>query len=90
MTAYDTEYMKKKENFRSEIQAAVSELKDLRLPDQLSDFLQNLLSDVDGKKRPSINSLLRHEWIEDPGLPKLKRRLSSMDSPNLVNKGKSK
>ncbi|GMH88000.1 hypothetical protein TrST_g12279 [Triparma strigata] len=92
MTAYDSEYMKRKSDFRSEIQAAVMELKELRLPTNLSDFLQDLLSDVDGKKRPPVNSLLAHEWImesEHGRDPHIKRRLSSLDSPVLQNRPQS-
>ena len=72
----------------------MSELKDLRLPGKLSDFLQKLLSDVDGKTRPSVSNLLKHGWVQDedgakfsPSNPKMKRRLSSKNSPMLVNKG---
>jgi len=65
MTAYDSEYMRKKAMFRDEIQAAVGELKDLRLPKNLSNFLQITLDDVDGLRRPSVRSLLSHKWIQE-------------------------
>ncbi|GMH68562.1 hypothetical protein TL16_g04957 [Triparma laevis f. inornata] len=93
MTAYDSEYMKRKSGFRSEIQSAVMELKELRLPSNLSDFLQDLLSDVDGKSRPTVNSLLAHDWImesEHGRDPQIKRRLSSLDSPVLQNRTTSR
>ena len=39
MTAYDSEYMKRKSGFRSEIQSAVMELKEVRLCEEQSDEL---------------------------------------------------
>jgi serine/threonine protein kinase len=93
MTAYDSEYMRKKSMFREEIVAAVGELKDLRLPKNLSDFVQITLSDVDGLRRPSVRALLSHDWIQE-GLAGSKggqrKRLNSKNSPSLKNKGSSK
>ncbi|GMI23922.1 hypothetical protein TeGR_g7634 [Tetraparma gracilis] len=86
MTAYDSEYMKSKKGFRTEIQAAVSELKELRLPKDLSDFLQALLDDVDGKRRPPVSELLTHDWVTAVG-EEGGRRLSSNNSPHLKKKG---
>jgi len=89
MTAYDSEYMKSKKGFRSEIQAAVGELKELRLPKNLSGFLQLLLDDVDGTRRPPVYELLKHDWIlegMDPSLDRSERRLSSENSPHLKKK----
>ena len=85
MTAYDSEYMKEKKTFRSEIQDAVSELRELTLPPTLSDFVQELLNDVDGDNRPKVTELMNHDWITDGrNNSKLERRLSSKSSPSLA------
>ncbi|GMI46071.1 hypothetical protein TrCOL_g2499 [Triparma columacea] len=91
MTAYDSEYMRKKSMFREEIISTVGELKDLRLPKNLSDFVQLTLSDVDGLRRPSVRALLSHDWIQEGlvGMKGTRKRLNSRNSPNLKHKGSS-
>ena len=91
MTAYDSEYMKNKSGFREEIKAAVGELRELRLPDNLGDFLQCLLSDVDGTTRPTVETLLEHDWIkegqeEDGEGSSRGRRINLANSPHLSQK----
>jgi serine/threonine protein kinase len=92
MTAYDDEYMKSKRRFRNEIESGVAELKELRLPSKLSNFLQLLLNDVDGLTRPSVATLLKDDWLDDgekaledaAGKSTYRRqRLNSMHSPIL-------